>query len=204
MTSNAERSASTQARLINVARMLFARDGYAATGTEAILDGAGVRRGALYHHFADKAALFEAVCLALSEEAMPAIDAATAKAADPLDALVQGSIAWIGFVTRGDARRILLVDAPTVLGWERWQALDQRLSYRALRSAIDEAMTAKVIGFGGSAELLATMINGALNALALQVGAPGSTVTPRKWRRAVRSLWAALAGPAGAAPLLTA
>lgn len=193
MTSNAQRSASTQARLIAVARGLFGRDGYAATGTEAILDGAGVRRGAMYHHFADKAALFEAVCLALSEEALPVIEAATVRARDPLDVLVRGSIAWIGYATRDDVRRILLVDAPNVLGWERWEALDQRLSAQALHTAVGEALKAKAIVFGGSAEMLATMANGALNALALRVGAPGSVVSSREWQKAVRALWAAFA-----------
>ena len=193
MPSNVQRSAVTQARLIEVARALFAADGYAATGTEAILDGAGVRRGAMYHHFADKAALFEAVCLALSEEALPVLEAATAKARNPLDVLVRGSIAWIGYVTRDDVRRILLVDAPNVLGWERWEALDQRLSAEALRTAVDEALESRAIVFGGSPEMLATMANGALNALALRVGAPGSKVSSREWQKAVRALWGAFA-----------
>jgi AcrR family transcriptional regulator len=189
VTTNAERSAATRARLIGVARERFARDGYAATGTEAILAGAGVRRGAMYHHFADKAALFEAVCAQLSEEALPVVEAALVKAADPLDALVRGSIAWIGFVTRDDVRRILLVDAPTVLGWERWDALDRRLSSQALREGIDAALAGGAIAFDGSAELLAVMINGALNALALRVGAPAGGVPARQWQRAVRQLF---------------
>lgn len=193
MTSNAERSASTRARLIGAARDLFARDGYAATGTEAILEGAGVRRGALYHHYADKSTLFEAVCQSLCEDAVPAIDAATAKSRDPLDALVRGSIAWITFVTHPDARRILLIDAPTVLGWERWEALDRQLSFQALRTAIDEALAAKAIAFGASPEMLATLINGALNALALRVGAEGSAVAARDWHKAVKALWGAFA-----------
>lgn len=193
MTSNAERSAGTRARLVGVARTLFARDGYTATGTEAILAGAGVQRGALYHHFTDKAALFEAVCVQLSEQALPAVEAAVVKAADPLDALVRGSIAWIAFVTREDVRRILLVDAPTVLGWERWDALDRRLSSLALREGIDAALADGSIVFDGNAELLAVMVNGALNALALRVGAPDADVTARQWQRAVRGLFGSLA-----------
>lgn len=192
MTSNAERSAVTRGRLIAVARELFARDGFAATGTEAILDGAGVRRGALYHHFEDKATLFEAVCFTFAEEALPVVEAAASSAKDSRDSLVRGSIAWIGYVTRPDVRRILLVDAPTVLGWERWDALDRRLSYHVLRDAVDTALRDKAINFDGSPELLATMINGALNALALRVGAPGTTVAPRTWHRAVRGLFCAL------------
>lgn len=193
MATNPERSAQTRARLVGVARTLFARDGYAATPTEAILAGAGVQRGALYHHFADKAALFEAVCVQLVEEALPQVDAATARARSALDALVRGSIAWVEFVTRDDVRRILLVDGPTVLGWQRWQALDDRLSVNALRAAIGEAIAAGEISFDGDAELLTTMVNGALNALALQVGNAAPPPSPRQWQRAVRGFWQALA-----------
>ncbi len=193
VATNPERSAQTQARLLGVARTLFARDGYAATPTEAILAGAGVQRGALYHHFADKAALFEAVCMQLVEEALPAVDAATARARDPLEALVRGSIAWVEFVTRDDVRRVLLVDGPTVLGWQRWQALDDRLSVNALRTALREAIASGQIAFGGDPELLTTMVNGALNALALQVGNAVPAPPARQWQRAVRGFWRALA-----------
>ena len=63
----------------------------------------------------------------LVEEALPPVEGATAKARSVLDSLIRGSIAWIEFVTRDDVRRILLVDGPTVLGWQRWQALALRL-----------------------------------------------------------------------------
>ena len=193
MATNPERTAHTRAQLLGVARTLFARDGYAATPTEAILEGAGVQRGALYHHFADKAALFEAVCMQLVEEALPPVEGATAKARSVLDSLIRGSIAWIEFVTRDDVRRILLVDGPTVLGWQRWQALDDRLSVNALRAALREAITAREISFDGDAELLTTMVNGALNALALQVGNAVPPVPARRWQRAVRAFWRSLA-----------
>jgi AcrR family transcriptional regulator len=193
MATNPERSAHTRARLLGVARTLFAQHGFAATSTETILEGAGVKRGALYHHFSDKAALFEAVCMELVEEALPQVDAATARARGPLDALIRGSIAWIEFVTRDDVRRILLVDGPTVLGWQRWHELDDRLSVNALRGAVREAIATGEIAFDGDPALLVTMINGALNALALQVGNTVPGPPSRQWHRAVRGFWAALA-----------
>jgi AcrR family transcriptional regulator len=192
MATNEERSSSTRARLTGVARTLFARDGFAATPTDAILQGAGVRRGALYHHFADKAALFEAVCEQLVAQALPAIEAATAKARGPLDALVRGSVAWIEFVTRTDVRRVLLLDAPTVLGWARWDALDEHLSANALRSGIREALATGEIVFDGRADLLVALSNGALNALALRIGHAEPAIPPREWHRAVRAFWHAL------------
>ena len=195
MATNPERSTATRARLIGVARVLFAEHGYAATGTEAILAGAGVRRGALYHHFADKAALFEAVCMVVSEEAVPAIDAATAGIDDPVEALVRGSVAWIDFMVRPDVRRILAVDAPTVLGWERWEALDRQLSYAVLRAGVQAGIDAGALAAGCSAEMLATLLNGALNGLALRVSAPGARVPRDEWTQAVRSLMNAFTRP---------
>jgi AcrR family transcriptional regulator len=188
MATNAERTAFTRARLIDTARALFAEHGYAATGTEAILEGAGVRRGAMYHHFADKAALFEAVCLQLCEEAVPAIEAATEGVDDPLEALVQGSLAWLRFVTQPGVQRIWLLDAPTVLGWARWEALDRRLGQQSLREGIEAARAQGALRYEGSPELLATMLNGALNALALRLAAPGPRVPRRDWEGAVRAL----------------
>lgn len=196
MATNPERSAATRARLIAAAHALFAEHGYAATGTEAILAGAGVRRGALYHHFADKAALFEAVCLALSEQAVPRVDEATAGVDDPVEALVLGAVAWIDFMTRPDVRRILAVDAPTVLGWARWEALDRQLSYAALRAGVDAAIDAGAIDVNCSREMLATLLNGALNAVALRVGAPGAQVPRDEWTAAVHALMTAFARPA--------
>ena len=193
MATNQQRSISTRARLTGVARQLFAQHGYAGTSTEAILEGADLGRGALYHHFADKAALFEAVCVVLAEEALPVVHAAAGKGRGPLDRLVRGSIAWVEFTTRDDVRRILLVDAPTVLGWERWQALDDRLSVDALRVGIRKALDSGEIVFDGGADLLTTMANGALNALALRISGPAPSVSPRDWRRAVRAYWRALA-----------
>jgi AcrR family transcriptional regulator len=198
MATNPERSAATRGRLVGAARALFAGNGFAATGTEAILQRAGVQRGALYHHFADKAALFEAVCIALSEEALPIVEAAAARARDPLDALMFGSIAWIDFATRDDVRRILLVDAPNVLGWQRWDALDRQLSQQALHDALGHALSAGTIRFDAGPDLLATMVNGALGALALRVGSMQPAPSPRAWRAAVRALFRALAAGAGA------
>lgn len=188
---NAERASATRARLITVARQLFGAQGYAATGTEAVLQQAGVARGALYHHFADKAALFEAVCMAVSEDIAPAVGKAADARKDPLDALVHGSIRWIEKASEPEARQILMVDAPNVLGWARWQALDDRLSQAALAEGIRAAIEAKALRFDCGLELATLMMNGALNALALRVNAPGAPVPAREWRRAVRALWAA-------------
>ena len=71
-----KKAEKTRAKLVAAARQLFAKKGFAATSTEEILEKAGVTRGALYHHFTDKAALFEAVCVAIHEEAVSEISTA--------------------------------------------------------------------------------------------------------------------------------
>jgi AcrR family transcriptional regulator len=183
---NAERVVRTRAALLVSARKLFAVKPFAEVSTEAVLAGAGVTRGALYHHFADKAALFEAVCRELSEEAMAAIERSVGRVADPVKVLEKGSLAWLDFMLRPEVRRILLVEAPTVLGWPRWVAMDEAHSFKLLRSGVEEALRAGALRFAGGAEALAVVINGALNALALRLG--DGTLSPTAGRRAVKEL----------------
>jgi len=167
MATNAQRRAQTRGCLINAARHLFAEQGYADTSTETILSGAGVTRGAMYHHFRNKAELFEAVCDLLSREAMVAIEKAVAGQRGSLATLKAGSLAWVDFMARDDVRRILVVEAPSVLGQERWRALDERYSFPLLCEGIREAMEEGALQFSGSAEGLAVLLNGAMNALVL-------------------------------------
>ena len=107
MGVKAQRAAATRTRLVAAARALFAAEGYAATGTEAILAAAGVTRGALYHHFADKQALFAAVCEQLHEEAEHAIEADADAQGSAFDGLTAGCLAFLDFMAAPQARRIL-------------------------------------------------------------------------------------------------
>lgn len=122
-----EMAEETRARLIATARALFAAKGYFATGTTEIVEAARVgTRGALYHHFADKKALFEAVFEAveqdLAERAAGAVTAATA-----FEQLRQGLDAFLDqSLDDAEVRRILLVDGPAVLGWDGWRTIEAR------------------------------------------------------------------------------
>jgi AcrR family transcriptional regulator len=117
--SQAERSAATRGALVKAARELFARDGYAATGREAIVERAGVTRGALYHHFDDKEALFRAVFEELEAEVMATVAEAAMAAPeltdDPLGQLRVGSLAYLDHALDPAVQRICLLDAPSVL-----------------------------------------------------------------------------------------
>jgi AcrR family transcriptional regulator len=188
MPSPPERAAATRARLLLEARALFAARGFAETSTDAILEMAGVKRGALYHHFADKAALFEAVCDLVAGEVAAAVDAAATGADQPLEALRAGARAWIATMARPDVRRILAVDAPTVLGLVRYDALDRRHAQTLLAEGLAAAMDAGAIDFPPGPDRLAALLSGAFNAAALRLGAGSDAGETEAWINAVLAL----------------
>ena len=169
--SHAERSQRSREALLAAAGRLFAEHGYAETSTEAVLAAAGLTRGALYHHFRDKRDLFEAVCRTLHQAGAVAIRAAAEATADPVDGLVAGCQAFIDHVIDPRARRILLVEAPSVLGWERWNDLDRAHGFGLLLEGVREAVAAGALD--GDAEVLALMLNGGLNQAVVWAGQTG-------------------------------
>jgi AcrR family transcriptional regulator len=134
--SNAERGAATREQLIRVATALFAENGYEATSIEAVLAATGVSRGSLYHHFKGKDALFAAVLEAVEVDVGRRVLEAAGTATDPLDALRAGCRAWVELAGDPVVRRILLLDAPAVLGWQRWRELDERYALGMIRQGL--------------------------------------------------------------------
>lgn len=145
--SQAERSAATRGALVRAARELFAQDGYAATGREAIVERAGVTRGALYHHFADKEALFRAVF----EELEGGVMATVAEAAmvvegdDPLGQLRVGSLAYLDIALDPAVQRICLLDAPSVLSPAARQEVLDAYAVGLVREVLQVAMDARAV-----------------------------------------------------------
>jgi AcrR family transcriptional regulator len=123
---NVARGEATRSQLIEVATRLFAAQGYEDTSIDAVLREAGVSRGSLYHHFASKEALFEAVLEDVEAKVGERTLAATAGADGPVAALRAGCLEWIRVAGDPVVQRILLIDAPSVLGWERWRAMGER------------------------------------------------------------------------------
>jgi AcrR family transcriptional regulator len=123
---NVARGEATRAQLIATGTRLFAARGYEGTSIEAVLQEAGVSRGSLYHHFSSKEALFEAVL----EDVEARVGAQTLEAAlgatSPVEALRASCLAWIRLAGDPVVQRILLIDALSVIGWERWRAMDER------------------------------------------------------------------------------
>lgn len=138
----AAQAEATRAALIDAAKRLFVDKGYHHTGTEEVVAAADVgTRGALYHHFADKQALFEAVFVAVEEGLV--IEAAK-NLADPADGafnqLRQGLIGFLDASLTPQVQRILLIDGPAVLGWSRWRELESVYGLGAIRAMLELAI----------------------------------------------------------------
>jgi len=120
--TQAERSAATRDALVTAGRALFGARGYADVGTEEVVRAAGVSRGALYHHFADKAELFAAVLQSVEEMTNARVVAAVMAAGpdDPITAMQRGTAAFLDICAEPEMARIMLIDAPAVLGAQGW------------------------------------------------------------------------------------
>jgi AcrR family transcriptional regulator len=138
--TQAERSATTQGALILAARELFAQEGYAATGREAIVERAGVTRGALYHHFTDKEGLFRAVVEELEAEVMAQVAEAAIQAQDPLDQLRLGTLAYLDAALDPAVQRICLLDGPAVLPVEVRYEIMEAHALGMMREVLQWAM----------------------------------------------------------------
>jgi AcrR family transcriptional regulator len=140
---NVARGEATRSQLIAVARRMFADRGYEDTSIEAVLREAGVSRGSLYHHFASKESLFEAVAEDVETTVGAQTLAAASDADGPVAALRAGFLAWIRLAGDPVVQRILLIDAPAVLGWERWRSMEERHALGLIRAGL------QVIADGG-------------------------------------------------------
>jgi AcrR family transcriptional regulator len=167
--TQAERRETTRVALMAAARRLFGERGFAAVSIEEIASEAGVTRGALYHHFDSKEALFGALFEALEQELVGrALKAATA-AANPWESLRHGARAFLEGVSETPTRRIVLLDAPAVLGWEKWREIDLRYGLGALKAALKAAMDAGAMQ-ERPIDPLAHMLLGALTEAAMMIG----------------------------------
>ena len=141
MPTQAERTEATRGRLVATARRLFAEKGFAATSTEEILGEAAVSRGALYHHFASKTDLFRAAFEAVEDDLTAQILAAAAGSGetDPLRILELGFDAFLDQCVNPEVQRIVMLDGPTVLGWDTWHELDERYAFGTIKTVLTMA-----------------------------------------------------------------
>jgi AcrR family transcriptional regulator len=136
---------SSRGALLDAAHELFAERGYGGVGTEEIVARAGVTRGALYHHFADKRDLVRAVHERLEERLVAGIGERIAGTEDPWELIVTGVGAFLDSCTDPAVRRIALLDAPSVLGWAEWREIDERYGLGLVSFGLQNAMDRGVL-----------------------------------------------------------
>jgi AcrR family transcriptional regulator len=137
-----DRSRTTRGALVATARRLFAERGYADVSAAEIVSTAGLSRGALYHHYADKADLFRAVFIELETELSAEIQAAADRADNPAEAMVASLDAYLSACERDDIVRIVLTDAPAVLGWRAWREIETEHGLGTITESLERAMAA--------------------------------------------------------------
>ncbi|RTL71152.1 MAG: TetR/AcrR family transcriptional regulator [Hyphomicrobiales bacterium] len=166
--SKSGQAQATRRHLEKIGRRLFAQRGFAGVSAEEIVAAAHVTRGALYHHYSGKDGLFEAVVDTVMGEVHARLAASAESARDPMEALRKGIAVFLSVCTEPATQRILLIDAPAVLGWTKWREMDAKYGFGLLKQAIGGAMKARLID-KQDVDLLAHILLGALTEAAMLV-----------------------------------
>lgn len=145
--TQAQRTAATRALLIDAGRKLFADKGFTEVPTQAIVAAAGVTRGALYHQFGDKVGLFAAVYEQIERDLVEDIarQIAELQPLDPLEAMRVGARLFLDGCAAPDVQQIVLIDAPAVLGWDRWREVGVKYGLGVIEGMLAHAIAEKAI-----------------------------------------------------------
>lgn len=166
MARQADRREATRGAILGAARGLFGQRGFTAVSVDDIAAAAGVAKGAVYHHFTSKDAVFEAVLEAETQSLAAQVLAAAGAAPDALATLVVATQAYFAGTAVPEVRQIVLLDGPAVLGWARWREIDQRHFAQSLPRALEAAMSQGLID-RQPVEPLARVIQGAMTEAAM-------------------------------------
>jgi len=173
-SAKVQQGEATTQQLIEIAREMFTQRGYASVSTTEIVKAAGVTRGALYHHFNGKEALFRAVLehvqAGIGEQIMQAVVAES----DDWQRLVKGCEAFLRASIEPSVLQIVMVDAPSVLGREVWRQIDEEATTRLLVEQLDD-LVSKGIMRATSTRTLAHLLAGAMNEAVLFISEAADT-----------------------------
>jgi AcrR family transcriptional regulator len=164
----AEQSEATRNALIVAARGLFSERGYASVSTEEIVQAAGVTRGALYHHFRDKQDLFAGVVERLEQEVLEQVAAAALEVQDAWEQQVTAVGAFLDCCLDPAVQRVLLVDAPSVLGLHAWREIEARYGLALVRTGLQTMVDAGLVA-DQPLDPLAHMLLGAMQEAGLLI-----------------------------------
>lgn len=164
--TQAERSEATIQAIERAARKLFASRGFDQTSIDDIAARAGVAKGAVYHHFASKAEIFTRVLDRIQGElaALP-VPPASRRLTNPLDLIADAALRYLLAASEPDVRRILLIDGPAVVGWQKWREIDAKYFGAGTRAAIAHVLGAKAAE--RDVDALAHLVLGAIMEAAL-------------------------------------
>jgi AcrR family transcriptional regulator len=166
--TKAAQRAATMHRLVEIGREMFTEQGYAQAANEEIVGRAGLTRGALYHHFGGKEGLFRAVLEDVQQDVARRVAEAAEAAPSPWEQLRAGCVAFLRASLDPQVQRIMLIDAPAVLGWEVWRQLDAAHSMKLLQDALHTLIIEKTIAPLPVAALT-HLLSGAMNEAALWI-----------------------------------
>lgn len=158
----------TRAALIASATTLFTEQGYAATGTEEIVRKARCTRGALYHHFTNKADLFRSVLEDVERTLIEGLAAAGAPGADNWERFRNGCSRFLDASMEPTVQRIMLIDGPAVLGWKAWRDVEGRYGFGLVGEWLSLAMDDGLID-EQSVDALTHLIAGAMNEAVMSI-----------------------------------
>ena len=167
MSTQIERSNTTRAKLVAVARAVFVRDGYDGASLEKIAGEAGLTKGALYHHYEGKEALFAAVFSLVSREIVEIAGRASAAAGTPREHLKAAAMAWLDAVESSDARIILLDLGPRALGFANARAIEDSITLEPLMKLVEAVIETEELNDTVDVLFAARLVNAALTEIAL-------------------------------------
>jgi AcrR family transcriptional regulator len=179
-----EYAETTRAAIVEAAVERFAADGFARTSMDAIAQSARVTKGAVYHHFQDKAELFEAAFIVMEQGLVAKVIAAETAHSDPWDLMAAGVDIYLEECTEPAFRRIALEDAPAALGWARWKEIEEKYFLGLVTAALDSMAQAGQLDIA-SGDLTARMFLAAMTEAGLAVA---HAARPKAERRRVAPL----------------
>jgi len=139
MVTQTTRSKKTRDLLLSTARKLFTKDGYEQTTTSQILAASDVSKGGMYHHFSSKQELMEAIYVKDCERVFQRIEEmSTADTA--LEYLIQCMFAWLKLVSEPEIGKVLLVQGPKVLGWQRCREIEAQFSLQPMIAIVEKCI----------------------------------------------------------------
>jgi len=188
MAKQAERREASREAITGAAQRLFAEYGFAAVTVDQIAQAAGLAKGAVYHHFPSKEAIFEAVFERTSSALQQEVRSVAAASSDRLKAIAAGARAYFEACARPPFNRIILKDGPTVLGWDRWREIDERYFLAMLPHAVEAAMEEGTIPRQPPGPLARLLIGAMTEAAVACAGSDDPRRTGLEHARALESL----------------